>query len=342
MPSSLPPAPSITPATRYVAGHALTIYGLDELSPTASRVTILWLLHGRLCTTADMADVAARSVDAFRDHPRSAERGLLAIAFDQRNHSARQVSPLANEGWAQGNAAHAQDMFALVAGSVVDAGLLIDLVQGSLFPEKPDAFIDSHYVLGVSLGGHGAWQLLFADERVRTGVSIIGCPDYMFLMSDRAKKLKLPTASTADDGAGFLGSKDFPPDLVRACRKFDPKALVFGTQEPTWPLSPDGEGRVKQLLASRLRGKKILNCYGGADRLVPYRCSEPFLNFFKKACDQWAPELDVSFDSREYPEAGHEFADDMVLDAVKFIVDAAAAETGSSSGRAGGVNVSRI
>jgi len=62
---------------------------------------------------------------------------------------------------------------------VVDLGLLIDLVQGSIFPEKPDAFIDSHYVLGVSLGGHGAWQLLFADERVRTGVSIIGCPDYM-------------------------------------------------------------------------------------------------------------------------------------------------------------------
>lgn len=163
------------------------------------------------------------------------------------------------------------------------------------------------------------------------------------LMSDRAKKLKLPTASAADDAASFLGSKDFPPDLVRACRKFDPKGLVFGTQEPTWPLSPDGERRVKQLLASRLRGKKILNCYGGADRLVPYRCSEPFLNFFKKACDQWAPELDVSFDSREYPEAGHEFADNMVLDAVRFIVDAAAEETGSSSsGRAGGVNVSRI
>lgn len=118
MPSSLPHAPSITPATRYVAGHALTIYGLDELSPTASRVTILWLLHGRLCTTADMAGVAARSVGAFRDHPRSAERGLLAIAFDQRNHSARQVNPLANEGWAQGNAAHAQDMFVSNEGLV--------------------------------------------------------------------------------------------------------------------------------------------------------------------------------------------------------------------------------
>jgi hypothetical protein len=67
----------------------------------------------------------------------------------------------------------------LIAGAVVDTGLLIDLAQASLFPDKPDGFIDSHYVLGVSLGGHSTWQLMFADERVTTGVSIIGCPDYI-------------------------------------------------------------------------------------------------------------------------------------------------------------------
>jgi hypothetical protein len=58
-----------------------------------------------------MADIAARSVGAFRDHPRSAERGLLAVAFDQRNHVGREVHALANQDWRSGNAAHAQDMF---------------------------------------------------------------------------------------------------------------------------------------------------------------------------------------------------------------------------------------
>jgi dienelactone hydrolase len=33
--------------------------------------------------------------------------------------------------------------------------------------------------MGISLGGHAAWQVLFADPRVTAGVVIIGCPDYM-------------------------------------------------------------------------------------------------------------------------------------------------------------------
>jgi dienelactone hydrolase len=33
--------------------------------------------------------------------------------------------------------------------------------------------------MGVSLGGHAAWQVLFNDPRVTAGVVIIGCPDYM-------------------------------------------------------------------------------------------------------------------------------------------------------------------
>ena len=37
--------------------------------------------------------------------------GLIAIAFDQRNHGTREVNVLANEAWRGGNATHAQDMF---------------------------------------------------------------------------------------------------------------------------------------------------------------------------------------------------------------------------------------
>jgi hypothetical protein len=160
-------------------------------------------------------------------------------------------------------------------------------------------------------------------------------------LTDRARLSKRNTFDAADSGATFLGSKDFPPDLIKACKKYDPKGVVFGTEEPAWPLPPDRESEAKKVLALRLRGKKLLNCYGGIDKLVPHRCSEPFLNFFTRACSEWA-DLDVTFDSRVYPEAGHEFADGMVVDAVKFIVDSAAAETGNGGGRVDGCKSSRI
>lgn len=50
--------------------------------------------------------------------------------------------------------------------------------------------IDQHLVLGVSLGGHSAWQTMFREERVEAGVVIIGCPDYMgesFLLRRRRR-----------------------------------------------------------------------------------------------------------------------------------------------------------
>lgn len=64
-------------------------------------------------------------------------------------------------------------------GTAVDTSLLIDHI-GSYILHGPDApTIDQHLVLGVSLGGHAAWQVLFSDPRVTAGVVIIGCPDYM-------------------------------------------------------------------------------------------------------------------------------------------------------------------
>jgi hypothetical protein len=51
-------------------------------------------------------------------------------------------------------------------------------VEAYLFPDGQRT-IDQHLALGVSLGGHSVWQLMFADPRVTAGVVIIGCPDYM-------------------------------------------------------------------------------------------------------------------------------------------------------------------
>lgn len=79
-------------------------------------------------------------------------------------------------------------MFGTISGAVTDNIHLLDALEGYLFGAghghgaKPDSgkrHIDHNMVLGVSLGGHSAWQLLFAEPRVTAGVMVIGCPDYM-------------------------------------------------------------------------------------------------------------------------------------------------------------------
>ncbi|TLS26398.1 hypothetical protein PpBr36_04584 [Pyricularia pennisetigena] len=328
---SLSPAPAISASEKHIAGHMVTVHGLSELNPEASHVSILWLHHGRTRSSADMADIAARTVGAWNQEQQSKERGLIGVAFDQRNHGTREIFPRANDAWRGGNPYHAQDMFGLISGAVVDTGLLIDLIQGNIFPEKPDGYVDAHYVLGVSLGGHSTWQLLFADERVTAGVVIIGCPDYMY----RARLSRLPTFSTEDNGASFIGSKDFPPDLVRACEKYDPRGLVFGPRKtPSWPLPVEQEPEAKRIVTSRLRGKRMLSCSGGDDKLVPYYCSKPFVDFMKGVQKEWS-ELDVVFDDRVYAGAGHEFSPGMVTDAVKFLVETTRAEGSRQSGKSG-------
>jgi pimeloyl-ACP methyl ester carboxylesterase len=56
---------------------------------------------------------------------------------------------------------------------------LIDHLGSYIFNGPDGPSIDQHLVLGVSLGGHAAWQVLFNEPRVAAAVVIIGCPDYM-------------------------------------------------------------------------------------------------------------------------------------------------------------------
>jgi pimeloyl-ACP methyl ester carboxylesterase len=232
-----------------------------------------------------------------------------------------------------------------------------DLVEGYLFPDDTEGMrsIDQHLALGVSLGGHSVWQLMFAEPRVTAGVVVIGCPDYMSefmvpsflrrkglnrvvltvipdLLSDRARLSKLATYSAQDSGASFLGSRDFPPSLVEACKKYDPKGILFGASTvPDVKSSGAEDEPTRKIVQKHLRGKKFLLCSGGDDKLVPYRCSEPFLKWFKQATETWFREEGVSVDDRVYPGIGHAFSKDMVADAVSFIVDAVANAERSAS-----------
>ena len=214
----LPPPPAVSRRTIPMAGLLVDLYGLAELPADTESVSVLWLHHPRLRSRADMADIGARCVHAVAEdsQKRGTRHRLVAAAFDQRNHGSRLVSPRANTAWREGNTTHAQDMFGMIAGTVSDTHLLIDLVGGYHHHEGHDSHgqtkgdkktsggeggeggesdgsdagfasgllpghvaVTQHLVLGVSLGGHSGWQLLFADDRVTAGVLIIGCPDYI-------------------------------------------------------------------------------------------------------------------------------------------------------------------
>ncbi|KAK4223876.1 hypothetical protein QBC38DRAFT_486735 [Podospora fimiseda] len=323
----------LTPETLPLAGLQTDVYGLSLLSPSATQVTCLWLHHQRTRSKESMREFASLILSTYYSSSSSSSnssRGLICLAYDQRNHGTRTVNPHTTGSWRDGNPNHAVDMWGMVNGMVADQSLLIDLVEGYLFPEG-NRSIGQHLVLGVSLGGHSAWQTLFKDKRVRASVAVIGCPDYMELMSDRARLSRLQTWGVKDNGAKFLGSRDFPRSLVEACKKGDPKGLLFGAEpieggdRPGSPTRASTQAGVRQrILYERLEGKRVLVCAGEKDKLVPMRCSEPFMSWLKGAVGQAPPseEQRILVDERIYEGVGHDFSEGMVKDAVEFLLEA--------------------
>lgn len=195
----LPPVAPVSLKTIPMAGILVDVYGLDELPASVTRVSCLWLHHQRTRNKEHMREIAARCVGAWNDESQAAaaskekekeeRRGLIALAYDQRNHGTRLVHDPANGAWREGNKTHAQDMLGGIVGMVGDQRVLLDVVESYLFHDsmgeegeggkQRKVVIDHHLALGVSLGGHSVWQLMFADPRVRAGVAVIGCPDYM-------------------------------------------------------------------------------------------------------------------------------------------------------------------
>ena len=136
---------------------------------------------------------------------------------------------------------------------------------------------------------------------------------------------KLATFKAKDEGSSFLGSRHFPADLVRACLKYDPKAMLFGTGAVQDPPSAEEQQRLTAILDAKVGGKKILLCSGGADKLVPYAMSKPFVDFFEKGLKTWYSGRDVTLVNKIYEGIGHEFSSGMVQDATSFLLDEIAA-----------------
>ncbi|KAL2816828.1 hypothetical protein BDW59DRAFT_152974 [Aspergillus cavernicola] len=333
--------PSISRKTFAIAGIQTAVFGLDELPSQASEIACLWLLHPRLGTQERMVPIATavitdwnKRIQEGRAGTSKSVKGLIAVAFDQRNHGTRLIDLLCNESWKKGNPRHAQDMFSVFQGTARDTSILIDYLSPFVFP-KSDRRVTENLVLGVSLGGHAAWSCLLHEPRINTGVVIIGCPDYVNVMADRARLSKRPTwTGTTPPGAGFLGSEDFPTSLLETVRKYDPAGLFLShldlsrEAEPirSAPLPEPTESQkvaLRPLFTHCLAGKKILNLAGGVDKLVPYHKGETFLTWLKQAIgpDGWFADGTVTFEDIIDQSAGHEVTPKMVDEAVRFIGD---------------------
>lgn len=65
----------------------------------------------------------------------------------------------------------------------------------------------------------------------------------------------------------------------------------------------------------------MLVCSGGDDKLVPYRCAEPFMDFLKTATSTWYKDGKVYVEDNVYPGIGHAYSEDMAKDASRFVCD---------------------
>lgn len=106
-----PQADLVSTETFHIAGIPIHVYGLTELK-ASNPVDCLWLLHRRNGDYTQMTSFANRVIKAWISNPLSSTRGLIAIAFDHRNHGARLVDPVANKGWRK-NKRHAADVYSI-------------------------------------------------------------------------------------------------------------------------------------------------------------------------------------------------------------------------------------
>ncbi|KAI0759565.1 Alpha/Beta hydrolase protein [Trametes elegans] len=287
---------TIAKQTLLVGGILVNVFSQPDAATPTDPVNILFFLHGRT-SSADALEPQARAIlDGVHARRKALAPGakaddLIVVTFDHRNHGTRLVDELANWHWTDDpkttNVRHALDMYAIQSGTARDVSYLIDFLPAYLFPNA-ERTVASWLVAGISLGGHSTWIVLRDDPRVKLGIPIIGCPDYLKLIRPRAEAVGLA-----------FGPPYFPATLVEYVRAHDPAAAPHTAREgnPFW-------------------GKRVLVLSGGADEIVPWRASEEFVG-----------ELEVG-EGREgggrkevlvEEGTGHAFSEGMLERAVEFL-----------------------
>ncbi|THH16654.1 hypothetical protein EW146_g4015 [Bondarzewia mesenterica] len=267
-----------------VGGLRVHVYSKPDLfsSPgtaeSPKEIAALFMLHGRTGSVDDpyiveTAKAAYKLADEQRVlNPSKQQREFIVIGFDHRNHGHRLVDPLGNKSWKadqeanEHNARHAQVSHFLTplpqsaevrtqvtefhSGTARDISFLIDFLPSYLFPNDENTIV-TWAVAGISLGGHSTWLALRNDPRIAIGVPVIGCPDYLRLLTFRAQGANIP-----------LLPPYLPSALFSLLRKDDPAAVAFRSSRPA---------------ENPFIGKKVLVLSGGADQLVPWDASREFV-----------------------------------------------------------------
>ena len=111
----------------YVSGLETHVYGLDEVRKSRAHfVDVVFLLHGRTGKYQDVEPFALSILAKDKATTTSyAQRGLIVVSFDQRNHGHRHVSELGNLTWTDGNQLHALVFNAL--DQSVNSGMSTDM-----------------------------------------------------------------------------------------------------------------------------------------------------------------------------------------------------------------------
>jgi len=242
--------------TLNVAGLLTNVYTASDLRDKRSSepVVVLFFLHGR-GLSADDIDPTARAAFAWVaekqvSYSKRSPRDFIVVTFDQRNHGKRTVDGRGNRGWSrkadEHNERHAVDMYSMLVGAVKDLSFLIDVLPAYVFPND-ERIIGEWVLAGFSLGGHAAWLGLRHEPRIRIGIPICGCPDYLALMEQRAERLGVPRTAP-----------HFPGSL---------RALVRAHDDPV----------AAQPAAAAFAGKRVLVLSGADDMLVPWGASRAFV-----------------------------------------------------------------
>lgn len=179
------------------------------------------------------------------------------------------------------------------------------------------------------MGGHTTWLALVHEPRITTGVVVVGMPDYIALMTDRARLSKLSSYLQPSDAPGsqFLGSRHFPSSLLEVVRKRDPAAFLTGGIPDS--LSRD-EYNVKsvEIINRHLGGKRILCMSGATDKLVPYRLTESFMTWLKNYAATGSnvnlgggpiQKADLWVQDTVYQNIAHDFTEAMMDEALLFM-----------------------
>ncbi|THH02614.1 hypothetical protein EW026_g333 [Hermanssonia centrifuga] len=243
---------AISRRTVVIAGLPVHVYSEGGLEAISGPVSVLFLLHGRMGSAHQIDSVAEEAMKVVSEKRQSKEAsiGLIVVTFDQRNHGERLVDTFANGAWKEnGNDRHAIDMYATYVGTAKDVSYLIDFLPSYIFPSG-EAEVVQWSVGGISLGGHASWIVLRQEPRITLGIPIIGCPDYLKLISGRAKESEIP-----------FEPPYIPKTFLSYIQQHDPAQASYTISEASNPFL----------------GKKILVLSGADDPLVQWSCSQEFV-----------------------------------------------------------------